>query len=145
MSSRSRNRAAHAVRTSAHVVDALDALADSLFDNVSQDAPSGRDGRGRARALGSLCREAERALAYALACVADPALHGLVVRAVTPAPDAARLCIDVAAPPGVDLDAAHAALVRATGVLRAELARSLQRKRTPALAFVLGVDGEVDP
>lgn len=143
MSSRIRTRAADAARTSRRHVDDLDALADSLFETSHDGGAPRRDDRGRARALGSLCREAERAIAYALACVADPALQGLVVRAVTPAPDATRLCIDVVAPLGVDLDATSAALVRATGVLRTELARALQRKRTPTLTFVLGLDGEV--
>jgi len=90
------------------------------------------------RKLGPLCREVERTLAFALADARDPRLRDLTVIAVIPAPDASRLEIAVTTgPEGCAPDELLTALTLARGSLRAELARALQRKRTPEIAFVV--------
>jgi ribosome-binding factor A len=99
--------------------------------------------RHRARRDGALCREAERSISLALQAADDPMLHRLLVIAVRPAPDAARLLVLLACPRDVDASAAEAAVRGAAPILRAELARALQRSKTPELAFVALPDGAV--
>jgi len=120
-----------------------DALVDDYFGPVGHT--SGRRTRGRARdaerAIGPLRREIERTLTYALAAARDPRLRDLVILGVDPAPDGSCFQVTVAAPEPLAPDA-YAALAgildAARGELRSELARSLQRKRTPELRFAIG-------
>lgn len=88
-----------------------------------------------------LCREVERTLGGALGECSDERVRNLVVVMVAPAPDASRLLVMVAP---MDRSASAAALAeqlasvdRAKGFLRQEIARVLQRKRTPELVFEL--------
>jgi len=123
--------------------DDLDLLSETLF-GPSHDGDGHHPRRGRARALGPLCREVERTLAYALAAAGDARLRDLMVICVTPAPNATRLAVLVAPPHPVDADEARELLAhhdQARGRLRAELASVLQRKRTPELAFTLDDGG----
>ncbi len=131
-------------RSSPPQLDDLDLLSDILFGPPEHHPRSQRD---HDRALGSLCREAERTISIALAAAADPRLSGLSVVSVIPAPDASRLEIVVAPPhPQASTELAEllACLERIRGALRADLARALQRKRTPDLRFRIGVP-EDDP
>lgn len=126
-------------RSSPPSLDDLDLLSDILFGAPEQPA---RSRRGHDRALGALCREAERTIAIALAAAADPRLSALSVVGVRPAPDATRLEIVLVPPqPPASTEVAEllACLERIRGGLRAELARALQRKRTPDLRFQIGV------
>jgi ribosome-binding factor A len=103
-----------------------------------------RRARGRSRdaerAIGPLRREIERTLSYALAAARDPRLRDLAIVGVEPAPDAS--CFEVTVAAGEPLDAEARAAVAASldaarGELRSEIARSLQRKRTPELRFAI--------
>jgi ribosome-binding factor A len=95
-----------------------------------------------------LCRQVEQAISQALAASSEPALLDMTVDSVRPAPDAARLAVLLALssrsttrPPEV-----YAALERATGWLRSEVASAITRKRAPELTYVVLVDpGEVRP
>ena len=86
-----------------------------------------------------LCKQVERAASLALAVQSlGDVLAGAVVAAVEPAPDASRLRITVVLAPGRgvdDLGEAWAALSRATPGFRAEVARSISRKRVPELTW----------
>lgn len=122
-------------RRSSDETDADD-LVTSYFGSAREECGS-RQGRGSERALGQLRREIERTLTFGLAAARDPRLRDLVIIDVMPAPDASCFQVVVAPVGSADhaglLDALHAAV----GELRGELARSLQRKRTPELRFVL--------
>jgi ribosome-binding factor A len=95
-----------------------------------------------------LCRQVERAASTALASEIDAeALAGAAVAAVEPAPDARRLRITVVLPPGAQassLDSAWVALAACANVVRAEVARSIHRKRVPEIVFDLRLSGEVE-
>ncbi len=120
-----------------------DSLVDLYFE-ASEPRRSRRRG-ATDRSTGQLCREVERTIALALAAVDDERLLDLVVMAVEPAPDASRLQVTLVAPGArtrEGLDAIEMSLDRARGELRGEVARSLQRKRTPELRFVLATEGE---
>ena len=123
----------------------LDQLADRLFGPVDVGARAAMfkppHDRHRARREGSLCREAERAIGLALQAAADPTLQRLIVIAVEPAPDASRLMVLTSCPRDLPSATAEAALRHAAPMLRAELARSLQRRKTPELSFVALPDG----
>ena len=86
-----------------------------------------------------LCRQAFRALTSALGgeC-GDPLLQILVVHAVSPAPNAGRLLVDVYAGPGAGEDPPHEILRRlhdVDGLLRHAVAEAIVRKRAPDLIF----------
>lgn len=86
-----------------------------------------------------LSKQVERAVSETLAgeWLSD-ALTGASVASVEPAPDAGRLLVTVLLDPratGADVAEARSALGAATAVLRAEVARSIHRKRVPELAF----------
>lgn len=128
-------------------LDDLDLLSDILF---GPPAHRPRSRRGQARALGALCREAERTIALALSAATDPRVNDLSVVGVRPAPDATLLEIVVVPPHPVavaEVVELQARLGRLRGALRAELAHSLQRKRTPELRFHIGapVEAPDDP
>jgi ribosome-binding factor A len=91
--------------------------------------------RGAARKTEQLCREVRDVLSVAVAALDDPALFGVWVVEVRPAPDASHLRVVVVATGDADLDAVHEALARANGVLRSEVAAGISRKRTPLLSY----------
>jgi ribosome-binding factor A len=63
----------------------------------------------------------------------DECLQGLTVESVEPAPNSSRLRVTVAVPQSADVQAVKQALQRAAGMLRAEVAAAIHRKRTPEL------------
>jgi len=127
---------------STHPEPCPDRLVTDYFGPVAHAGERRARGRPRdaERAIGPLRREIERTLSYALAAARDPRLRDLVILGVDPAPDASRFQVTVAAAeslaPGA-LAALVASLAAAAGELRSELARSLQRKRTPELRFAI--------
>ena len=101
------------------------------------------DYRGR-----SLCRQAQEAVALALADVdGDERLDGAWVSSVDPAPGAERLLVSVVLPTkarAAEAEAALAALVAMKPWLRAEVGRAVHRKRVPELAFRIVLEPEVE-
>jgi ribosome-binding factor A len=86
-----------------------------------------------------VCRQVFDALTYALAELDDPVIDELVLVSVTPAPNAARVQVNLMpAHAGVDREAALARLAEIGSALRAEVAAEVTRKRAPELAFHLG-------
>ena len=101
----------------------------------------GTQGRGdeidRAEGPATLHQVAE-SLSLAMAATAgDDIVAGMTVLAVEPAPDTTRMLVTVAPPKGEALDPAEivSRLDRAAPRLRAEVARSITRRRAPSLAF----------
>ncbi|HEX3764591.1 MAG TPA: hypothetical protein VHW23_38110 [Kofleriaceae bacterium] len=79
------------------------------------------------------------ALTYALAELDDPLIDELVLVSVTPAPNAARVQVNlVPAHAGVDREAALARLAEVAAELREEVAAEVTRSRVPELAFHVG-------
>jgi ribosome-binding factor A len=88
-----------------------------------------------------LCRQAERAIAFALAGECDDhVLRELYVESVMPAPDASRLLVCVvvtrSAGDGMTMEVVLQRLERAAGLLRAAVAQAVTRKRAPELTFL---------
>lgn len=102
------------------------------------ESETGHDGEGTGRPdpkVLRVCRQVQQRLALALAELDDPALAGAWIDTVRPEPGGASLRVAVV----VD-DAARAAIVHrhlevARGLLRAEIAAAIHRKRTPHLQF----------
>jgi ribosome-binding factor A len=131
---------------STHPEPSPDHLVTDYFGPVAHGGERRARGRPRdaERAIGPLRREIERTLIYALAAARDPRLRELTIVGVDPAPDASCFQITVAAPEPLAPDAyaaLAASLDAARGELRSEIARSLQRKRTPELRFAIGTAG----
>lgn len=85
-----------------------------------------------------LCRQAVQTLDLVLADCDDEAMVSLFVIGVQPAPDSSRLLVTVGAdvpPDQVDRASILSRLQYQTPRLRAELARSINRKRVPILVF----------
>jgi ribosome-binding factor A len=97
-----------------------------------------RPGRVDRKAL-QLCRQVEHTLGDVLAGDCDDEiLRGLAVLAVQPAPDASRLMVTVA--PGVasrpwPVEEVMIRLQQVAGRLRAEVASSITRRKTPTLVY----------
>ena len=92
-----------------------------------------------------LCTQAYRCLSLAVASIDDDALLDASVESVEPAPDASRLLvtIQISRTARATAEEVRSALDRASGRLRAELARDITRKRAPELAFVVRAAREV--
>jgi ribosome-binding factor A len=82
-----------------------------------------------------LCRQARDALHGALAACGDAAVQAAAVLAVEPAPHTGRLRVLVGAPADVGRAAVEAALARAAGYLRADVASAINRRHAPELVF----------
>ncbi|HJZ57918.1 MAG TPA: hypothetical protein VKE74_23375 [Gemmataceae bacterium] len=84
-----------------------------------------------------LCSQVKDALHGALAACGDRVLQGLAVVGVEPAPHTGRLRVLLAVPPdgGISRVVAEAHLLRAAGLLRAEVAAAISRRYAPELAF----------
>lgn len=92
----------------------------------------------RNRKTWQLCKQASVAIELALAALRDEELIELRLVRVEPAPDASRLLVVVCpAPSSSTTTEAEAleALQRARGPLRAEVAKTIHRKRAPTLTF----------
>jgi ribosome-binding factor A len=92
--------------------------------------------RRKNRKTHQLCGQIRRAIDLSLAASADPVLRELWVVAVSPAPDASRVRVQISTfdpelPPGIAL----AAVKAATGWLRSETAQAISRKKVPELCF----------
>lgn len=95
-----------------------------------------------------LCKQTAIAVGLAMAAeTTESILRELHVVAVEPAPNASRLRVVVSAGPAHELAPTEvlAALERAAGRLRSEVAESIHRKRVPLLAFDFRQDAEVEP
>ncbi len=85
-----------------------------------------------------LCRQATETLELVLSDCEDELMQSLVVAGVDPAPDSSRLLVTIAVdlpPRDFDQDLILSVLQTQTPRLRAELARSITRKRVPNLSF----------
>ena len=83
-----------------------------------------------------LCRQVQRALNLSLGDCGDDVLRDLYVADVTPTLGSSHLVVHVNVPSGVDVPDVLARLDRVSGLLRAEVARAITRKRAPELTFV---------
>ena len=110
------------------------------------DSDSYSERRRHRRKDAQLCAQVQRAIDDALACeLDDELLAGLWVVRVEPAPDVSLLRVWLARGPDrapFDVDDVLARLAAAHGVLRAEVAAAIHRKRVPALTFALEPEGE---
>jgi len=88
-----------------------------------------------------LCAQVRRALYLALPADDVPGGETLRIESVQPAPDARRLQVVLSIPASHEAlaPAVHACLPRWSAVLRAEVARSIHRKRTPTIVLRLQV------
>jgi ribosome-binding factor A len=87
-----------------------------------------------------LCRQVQRTLEVALLELEDPALLGIHLLEVTPAPDASRLRVVLACARASDRATRAGisdALNRVGTRLRAAVAQAAMRRRVPELCFVL--------
>jgi ribosome-binding factor A len=84
-----------------------------------------------------LCEQVRDALREAMAACGDPAVQAATVGAVQPAPHTGRLEVAVFAPPDVGREEVAAALKRAAGHLRGEVARAVHRRHAPELVFTV--------
>ncbi|MBN9517816.1 ribosome-binding factor A [bacterium] len=96
------------------------------------DAPKAAGRKAR-----QLCGQVAEALHTAIGGCADPAVQGLAVASVDPAPHTGRLRVVMALPAdgAVTRAEAEAALARAAGRLRAEVAAAVHRRYAPELVF----------
>ena len=104
-------------------------------------------GAKRVRKTLQLCRQIYLALSGALAALGEEALLDVSVESVEPAPDASRLLatLTLSKHASANVREIYDALERARGVLRAEVAAAITRKRAPELAFLIRLDEEVMP
>lgn len=96
-----------------------------------------------------LCSQVQRTLDLVLSGdLDDDRLRDLYVAQVTPAPDATRLLVTVA-PLGFAKDfrpdLVMTRLAECSGKMRSELARAVNRKKTPDLMFRVVLPDEVEP
>jgi len=93
--------------------------------------------RGQGRKTQQLCEQVSQTLQQVLGEAADVRLQMLQVAEVGPAPDASQMLVLLAPLAGCEFDLAEAeaALLRASGWLRSEVAVAIHRKRAPSLVF----------
>lgn len=109
--------------------DGIDSVDPSVFFGSTE-------ARGPDRKTYQLCRQAARALTYALAESSDDILRDAMVDSVMPAPDASRLLVTVIpAVSDADPDRLLEHLRVRKDFLRARVAAAICRKRAPELAF----------
>lgn len=119
--------------------EAIDHAASAPMDEVS--GRSDRAGRGRRpdRKTLQLCRQVADTLNYVLTGeMDDDLLRNLYVVRVDPAPDVGQMMVTVAPMDPKDADRSDQILthlMHATKKLRTEVARSINRRKTPQLLF----------
>jgi len=96
--------------------------------------PRGTQGRVTNRKALQLCKQVEHALSAAME---GDVLRDLIVQSVLPAPDSSRLLVTFShhGPEAIASADVLAALDEARAKLRAAVAASIHRKKTPELAF----------
>ena len=108
-----------------------------------------RAAAGQGRKTAQLCAQVRRALHGLIGPGnADPALEGLRVEDVEPAPDSSRLRVIVSAPGNAGPDGIAAARLRLAALtprLRFEVAGAISRKRVPELCFAVQVRAGEEP
>jgi ribosome-binding factor A len=85
-----------------------------------------------------LCAQVERTLGMALSGCGDELLQQVAIESVRPSADEARLTVTIAPPLGEGAPPPReilAALERARGMLRAEVAAAVSRRRAPDFLF----------
>lgn len=108
---------------------------DSRHENRHRD--NSRDEKHDQRLCGRVARVVQLSLA---ADVHDPEVASLIVKHVTTAPDASKLRVTLSPSPLNELTDPQSLLPRierVRGVLRTEIARAINRRRTPNLLFVI--------
>jgi hypothetical protein len=108
-------------------------FASALEELSDRQLARGRHADHKAR---QLCRQVQRALSLAL----DGDLDELFIAEVTPASGCARLLVHVVIPGERSPADVLGKLRERAPRLRAEVARSISRKRAPELAFVLTLE-----
>jgi ribosome-binding factor A len=96
----------------------------------------------------ALCRQAQRALSLALAGECrDEVLSSVYIEAVVPAPDATRLLVRLVVPARANASIPEVIerIERVRGLLRAEVAQAITRKRAPELTFLPVAETGVSP
>lgn len=110
----------------------------------TQDTTSTR--RKRAKKRDQLCHQIAQSVTMTMPTLEldDPALEGLIVHSVEPAPDAnhLRIILSPAAPLGptdepLDLGELQARLKGLEPAIRASIARDIHRKRTPQIDLLI--------
>jgi ribosome-binding factor A len=124
-----RRRKADDLTALAAEVGAEDGADPKEFHAKPWDAPKQAGRKAR-----QLCAQVKDALHGVLAGCADPVLQGLGVVSVEPAPHSGLLLVVLAAGGASRADAV-AALARAAGLLRAEVASAVSRRYAPELIF----------
>ena len=96
--------------------------------------------RVRNRKALQLCSQVMDTLTYVLAWECrDEGLRAVSIVAVTPAPNSSRLLVSVRQPSDRDPELVLQHLQRANGMLRAEVATAIHRKRVPELTFQIAL------
>ena len=124
-------------------------MADTLGPEDGQDPRRDHDRRTwdepkpAGRKARQLCDQVADALRTILAGMADEVLQNLTVTTVAPAPNTGRLLVTVAGPAPADatdrpaVAAVLAALSKAAGRIRSEVAADIHRRYAPELAFAV--------
>lgn len=108
-------------------------------DGVPPSRSEGRRHRDTANRTRQLCGRVARIVGSLLAGEChDDVLRDVLVGAVTPAPDASRLCVALHVDTrAVDPSVVRDRVERVRGFLRREVASAVQRKRAPELVFAV--------
>jgi ribosome-binding factor A len=88
-----------------------------------------------ARKVRQLCRQVQEAVGAALGSLDDDLLNAVWVAGVEPEPDASRLVVFIEVGAETPSERVFARLERVAGMVRAEVAAAITRKRTPTLVF----------
>lgn|GEM_PF-5632773 len=111
--------------------DSLPQVDRDLADEELFDGPARADTK-----TNQLCRRVEEALRCALLCAEHSLLRDLLITGVEPLRGASLMRVLVETPdPTHEPKTLEIALEKACGYLRAEVARSIHRKRVPGLRF----------
>ena len=94
-----------------------------------------RNEQKEAQKAAQLCAQVREALSLSLAAIEDDVMLDLFVLDVTPAPDAGRLRVTVGAGDEYTRDEILERVDHHMSALRAEVASSIHRKKTPTLVF----------
>jgi ribosome-binding factor A len=111
------------------------AFAEALTGSYPNNESSARN-RHRDHKSQMLCRQVQRALNLAMGDCRDDLLRELYVVDVTCAPNASHLLVQIVLPPAASTGEVLARLDTVAPRLRAEVARSITRKRAPELTFL---------